>query len=149
MTARKPLTARRLVGVCLGLMAFLAVSVVLGASVGTGDASLLRLLPGARALDDVGRTILFEVRLPRVLLAALLGGTLTVAGVVFQALLRNPLADPYVLGVSGGASIGGVVALVLGLGGGLLGGAAVPVMAFAGALAALLLIERIATVGGR
>ena len=149
MTARKPLTAKRLVGVCLGLLALLAICVVLGASVGSGDASLLRLLPGARALDEVGRTILFEVRLPRVLLAALLGGTLTVAGVVFQALLRNPLADPYVLGVSGGASIGGVVALLLGLGGGVLGGAAVPVMAFGGALAALFLIERIATVGGR
>ena len=50
MTARKPLTAKRLVGVCLGLLVLLAVCVLLGASVGTGDASLLRLLPGARAL---------------------------------------------------------------------------------------------------
>ena len=149
MSTRKPLTVKRLLAVCLSLAAFLALCILLGASVGTGDASLLRLLPGARALDDVGRTILFEVRLPRVLLAALLGGTLTVAGVVFQALLRNPLADPYVLGVSGGASIGGVLALLLGLGSGLLGAAAVPLMAFAGALTALFLIERIATVDGR
>jgi iron complex transport system permease protein len=133
----------------LGLAFALFFSVVLGASFGTGDASIVRLLPGSEPLDDVARTILFEVRLPRVLLAALLGGTLTVAGVVFQALLRNPLADPYVLGVSGGASIGGVLALLLGLGGGVLGAATVPAMAFGGALGALFLIERIATVGGR
>ena len=62
---------------------------------------------------EADRTILLEVRLPRVLLAAVIGAALSSAGVVFQALLRNPLADPYVLGVSGGASIGGVIALTL------------------------------------
>jgi iron complex transport system permease protein len=149
MSARAPLTAARFLTVTIGLAALLLACVVIGAALGAGDASLLRLLPGARPLDEVGRTILFEVRLPRVLMAALLGGTLTVAGVIFQALLRNPLADPYVLGVSGGASIGGVLALLLGLGSGWLGAAAVPALAFVGALVALLLIERIATVGGR
>jgi iron complex transport system permease protein len=124
---------------------------LLAASLGAGRVSLIDALLGGAPLTDVQRTILFEVRLPRVLLAALLGGALTVAGVVFQALLRNPLADPYVLGVSGGASIGGVLALLLGLGGagGLLGGFGVPALAFAGALGALVLIEWIATVDGR
>jgi iron complex transport system permease protein len=124
---------------------------LLAASLGAGRVSLFDALPGGAPLTEVHRTILFDVRLPRVLLAALLGGALTVAGVVFQALLRNPLADPYVLGVSGGASIGGVLALLLGLGGahGLLGGLGVPALAFAGALGALVLIEWIATVGGR
>ena len=124
---------------------------LLAASLGAGRVSLFDALPGGAPLTDVHRTILFDVRLPRVLLAALLGGALTVAGVVFQALLRNPLADPYVLGVSGGASIGGVLALLLGLGGihGLLGGLGVPALAFAGALGALVLIQWIATVGGR
>lgn len=90
------------------------------------------------------------MRLPRVALAALLGGALSTAGAAFQAFLRNPLADPYVLGVSGGASLGGVLALLLGVGGaGALGALAVPALAFAGALASLALIAWIATVRGR
>jgi iron complex transport system permease protein len=149
--ARKPLTLRRLAIWSIGLAGLLGLCLLLAASLGAGRVSLLQLLPWGGPLSDVDRTILLEVRLPRVLLAALLGGALTVAGVVFQALLRNPLADPYVLGVSGGASIGGVLALLLGLGGSgaLLHGLGVPVLAFGGALGALLLIEWIATVGGR
>lgn len=147
---RRPVTAGRLIAWTLGLAGFLGLCLVLGAAFGAGHISLTRLLPGGSGLSDVERQILFEVRLPRVLLAALIGGALTVAGVVFQALLRNPLADPFVLGVSGGASIGGVVALLLGLGsGGLISGLGVPAFAFAGALGALILIERIATVDGR
>lgn len=131
------------------LGAVLAASVVAGASLGAGRVTLLDAAFGRLGVAEAA--ILFEVRLPRVLLAAVLGGALTVAGIVFQALLRNPLADPYVLGVSGGASVGAVVALVAGLGGASarLGGLGVPVLAFAGALGALLLIERVATVDGR
>jgi len=126
----------------------LAACIGLGVSIGAGEASPLDLFAADRPL---ARTILLDVRLPRVLLSALLGGALTVAGVAFQALLRNPLADPYVLGVSGGASIGGVTALWLGLGGAAapLAGAGVPALAFAGALASLVLIERLATIDGR
>jgi len=148
--SRKPLTARRVAAWLALLGAVLAASIALGISLGAGHVSPLRLVSGGDGLDPVERAILLEVRLPRVLLAALLGGSLSLAGVVFQALLRNPLADPYVLGVSGGASIGGVLALVAGLGGGsVLAGLGVPVFAFAGAMGALFLIERIATVGGR
>lgn len=148
--SRSPLTAARLVAWCLSLAALLGLCLALAAAMGAGQVSLAGLLPGGTKLSDVDRTILFEVRVPRVLLAALLGGALTVAGVVFQALLRNPLADPYVLGVSGGASIGGVLAVLLGLGGAAgLARFGVPALAFVGALGALLLIERIATVGGR
>jgi iron complex transport system permease protein len=151
MRERRPLTLRRLAAWTAGLALVLLLALVLAASFGTGRVTLLQWLPGAAPPDAIDRTILFEVRAPRVLLAAVLGGALTVAGVVFQALLRNPLADPYVLGVSGGASIGGVVAILLGFGGGttLLGRAGVPALAFAGALGALWLIEAIATVGGR
>jgi iron complex transport system permease protein len=144
---RRKLTATRL-AVLLALQALvLAFCLVLGASIGAGDAGL-GALTGSHGPE---RTILLEVRLPRVLLAALLGGSLSVAGVVFQALLRNPLADPYVLGVSGGASIGRVVALLLGFGaaGSVAGGFGIPVLAFLGALGALFLIEWIATVEGR
>ena len=146
---REPLTARRVVIWAVILLGVLAACLVAAMSAGASEASILQLLRGD-ALSEVEREILFGVRVPRVLLAALLGGALTVAGVVFQALLRNPLADPYVLGVSGGASIGGVLALLVGLGGaGLAGRLAVPLCAFVGALGALLLIEWIATVGGR
>ena len=148
-TTRGPLTRGRLARWSLALAGVLLACLVAGMLFGQGHVSFGNLVDGT--LDDAERAILFEVRVPRVLLAALLGGALTVAGVVFQGLLRNPLADPYVLGVSGGASIGGVVALLLGLGGtgAWLSGVGVPVLAFLGALGSLLLIERIATVGGR
>ncbi len=92
--------------------------------------------------------IVFEIRLPRALLAALVGAGLATAGALLQALLQNPLADPYVLGISGGAALGGVAALALG-GGFFLGGAAVPLVAFAGALGASLLLYAVASTGGR
>ena len=63
--------------------------------------------------DETARTILLRIRLPRVLLAAAIGATLAVAGVTFQTLLRNPLADPFILGVSGGAACGAAVATAL------------------------------------
>jgi iron complex transport system permease protein len=83
--------------------------------------------------DPAAREILFRLRLPRVLLAAAVGATLAVAGVTFQTLLRNPLADPFILGVSGGAACGAAVASALQLNRipGL-----VPLVAFAGAIAA-------------
>ncbi len=145
---------RALAGVAVTLLLLLA-ALALGASLGAGHVPLGRLLglgtPLGEAEGEVARRILWEVRLPRVLLAALLGGSLTVAGIGYQALLRNPLADPYVLGVSGGASLGGVLALLLGAGtaGGVFGLLGVPGAAFLGALGALVLIERVASVGGR
>ncbi len=81
----------------------------------------------SRLLDG----IVWELRLPRVLTAALVGAGLAVAGAVMQTVVRNPLADPYLLGLSGGASLGAVAVLVLGV------AVLLPVAAFAGALAAL------------
>ncbi len=92
--------------------------------------------------------IVWRVRLPRVLLAALVGASLSAAGALFQGLLRNPLADPFVLGISGGAALAGV--FVLGFGRGLgLGHAAVPPAAFAGALLATALLYTVAGHRGR
>ena len=104
----------------------------------------------ARALAGLSpdREILFYARLPRVLLGALAGGALGVAGVLFQALLRDALATPYTLGISSGASLGAVVALCLGWRQ-LLGLPAVWVCAFAGATLVLLLVLLIATEGRR
>lgn len=63
--------------------------------------------------DPLAGSIVWEIRLPRVALALLVGAMLSVAGAIFQVLLRNPLADPYVLGISGGAAVGGIVALLV------------------------------------
>ncbi len=89
--------------------------------------------------------IVTKVRAPRVLLAAMAGGALAVAGVTFQALLQNPLADPYVVGVSGGAALGGVLALTFQLGGPF----GVTLWAFAGAVASIAFLFGIAAAHGR
>ncbi len=145
-----PLTQNKMLTVIMLLIVFLLLCVLLGISFGAGKVSFAVLFDQTHA-SQIQQTILYDVRLPRVIIAGLLGGALAVAGVVFQALLRNPLADPYVLGVSGGASIGGVIAILLGLGtgAGLLQSLLVPACAFAGALGALLMIEKIATIEGR
>lgn len=94
-------------------------------------------------------TILWEIRLPRAVLAALTGAALATAGAAFQGLLRNPMADPYLLGVSGGASVGGALALTLGLRWQFIGLGAAPLAAFLGALAAVTLVYALARAGGR
>ncbi len=120
------------------LVGILSVVCALGVLFGTEPASL------ARALEDpssVDRTFLFVVRPPRVALAALAGGGLALVGAVFQALLRNPLAEPYVLGVSGGAALGATTAIALGLGAStILGAALVPAAAFVGGVVATWLV---------
>lgn len=89
---------------------FLVVA-VLALSIGSTPTSWLQALGG----DETARAILVRIRLPRVLLAAVVGATLGVAGVTFQTLLRNPLADPFILGVSGGAACGAAIATAAGL----------------------------------
>jgi iron complex transport system permease protein len=93
---------------------------------------------------DVASTILLQVRLPRMLLGFLVGCSLATVGVVLQALLRNPLADPYVLGVSSGAALGAAVGVLLGAGTTFLAETALPVCGFSGGLLALVIIYRMA-----
>lgn len=90
--------------------------------------------------DNIEQTIIWQIRLPRSFLAALVGCALSLSGVTFQAVLRNPLADPYLLGVSGGAALGAVIALTCGLQASLF----LPLAAFIGALSALLLVYLVA-----
>ena len=100
------------------------------------------------ALRDAGAPagpIVRGLRLPRVLQGFLVGGSLAVSGAVLQALIRNPLADPYLLGISGGAAIAAVVVIALGLTGAWI----LPLAAFGGAMAALLLVYRLSLVQGR
>lgn len=94
--------------------------------------------------DDVTVAIVRNLRMPRVVLAFAVGGSLAVTGAVLQALVRNPLADPYLLGLSGGAGLGAVGAIALGL----RGAWALPAAAALGALAAIVLVYRLAVVAG-
>ncbi|MFP5251167.1 MAG: iron chelate uptake ABC transporter family permease subunit, partial [Actinomycetes bacterium] len=134
-----PRRARRLVA--LPLLAALLLALALGAAsigaAGVAPADALaavgaRLGIGSSPLDAVGDAIVVDLRLPRIVAACAVGAGLAIVGAVMQALVRNPLADPYLLGVSSGASVGAVLVLVAGL------AAVLPVAAFAGALLALL-----------
>jgi len=130
------------------LLAMLAVAVLLGVRFGSvpiSTADVWAVLMGGG--DAPTREIILRLRLPRALLALLVGGGLAIAGATFQALLRNPLAEPYILGISGGASVGAV--LILALGWAAAGSWVLPLAAFAGALLAIALVFRVATAAGR
>ena len=102
-----------------------------------------------RAWQEHVEVILLTVRLPRALAAALVGAALATAGALFQGMLRNPLADPYVVGTSGGAALGAVIGMLIPLPGTFLGLGVVPLAAFVGALGTTLLVVQLSTVGGR
>lgn len=111
----------------------------LGISLGptrSGMYAVIQNLVGTAAPDSMLNTIIWHIRFPRVLLAALVGATLSLGGLVFQALLRNPLAEPYILGISGGSAIGAIFGILMGFS--MFPG--VSLTAFAGSLATLLLI---------
>ena len=101
---------------------------------------------GASASDQTN-IILLQVRLPRLLLAALTGATLSLTGAVFQALLRNPLADPYILGISGGSALGAVIAMGFGLHLMLIGFQIVPIFSICGALLTILFVYNFSRIG--
>ncbi|MFB7785326.1 FecCD family ABC transporter permease [Streptomyces vinaceus] len=147
------------------LVAALLASAVAGLALGP-----VRIAPG-QVLDIVlggpGRrggafaSIVWDVRMPRVLLGAVVGAGLAVAGTVLQALVRNPLADPFLLGASSGASLGAVLVIVLGAGAagtagtagalgavGAIGALGVPAAAFAGSMGALVAVYAMARRGG-
>ncbi|TAK53112.1 MAG: iron ABC transporter permease [Gammaproteobacteria bacterium] len=123
------------------LIALLAVAAVIAivASLALGSAGLDAPWAGLAAGDPLTRTIVLELRLPRALAAFGTGIVLALAGVLMQALLRNPLADPYVLGISGGAAVGALGVMLAGL-----AGLAVNAGAAAGAFAAMLLVFAVA-----
>ena len=97
----------------------------------------------------IKEVILLQVRLPRLLLAAFVGGTLALVGVTLQALLRNPLADPFVIGVSSGTALGAIVSILLGLNVSFLGFTATPLFGFLGGLITLVFLYRLAQVHGK
>ncbi|MGH7228715.1 MAG: FecCD family ABC transporter permease [Nitrospiraceae bacterium] len=101
---------------------------------------------GETGIDSLGSSgvILLQVRLPRVLLGFMVGSCLAAVGVGLQALLRNPLADPYVLGISSGAALGAAVAMLVGFGKTVLALSAISLCAFLGGLSSLIVVYRIA-----
>ncbi|WP_447962334.1 FecCD family ABC transporter permease [Nitrospira sp. Ecomares 2.1] len=96
---------------------------------------------------DPASVILLQVRLPRLILAFFVGGSLAMVGVALQALLRNPLADPFIIGISSGAALGAAIAILFGVGISVWSVSALPVCAFAGAVLSLLIMYRISSAG--
>ncbi|WP_436701765.1 iron chelate uptake ABC transporter family permease subunit [Nocardioides sp. BYT-33-1] len=152
----RPARSRPRTGLLVGvaLVAALAVSLVVAVGIGsvhvpTGDVVDVVLRRLGLPVDDVSVVddkIVWQLRMPRVLGAAATGAGLALAGAVLQSLTRNDLADPYLLGISGGATVGAVSVIVLGVSvGGLVGGAALGTAAFVGALVALALVLTLAT----
>jgi len=139
------LTARRLATSLLVLAAALAVTLLAATLIGPAPASLrVALAPGGEATPDYA--ILFRARLPRVLLAAVVGGSLAAAGAALQALLLNPIAEPHLLGISAGAAVAGVIAIVAGADA---ASAVVPLAAFLGALGMITFVYLGARAAGR
>lgn len=141
----------------VGLVIALLAAMVAGVGIGSVALSPIDIITavGERALpgviDATGPayvdTMIFESRLPRVLLAVFVGAGLAMAGMAMQAVVRNPLADPYLLGVSSGASVGAVLAIVFVTG--FLGRWTISLFAFAGSLVSMVLVYLTARAGGR
>jgi iron complex transport system permease protein len=132
----------------LALAVLVALALLVGVRVGAVHLSAREIVDAARGLGDPTTVaIVRRIRLPRTVLAALVGGALAASGATFQALLRNPLAEPYILGVAGGAAVGAVAAVAIG--GFVASAAPVSFAAFAGAVGAVVLVFRIAAAAGR
>lgn len=138
----------------LGALALLTVALVFGVAVGetripietVAGTIANHLWNSGHALDPIDAGIVWNYRLSRAVVAAACGAALAVSGTVLQSLLRNPLADPYLLGISAGASTGAVAVAILGLGGGLI---SLPLGALAGALLAFGVVSGLAVLAGR
>jgi iron complex transport system permease protein len=147
-------TFRKFIAINLILLAILLITMTISLGFGTtriGIGTILEaLLWGLRGADQgTGHplyTIVFSIRLPRVLLAALVGCALSVAGSMFQALLRNPLADPYILGISSGSAVGAVLAMMFGLAATSFG---LPLASFVGAIGTVLIVFNVGRMGRR
>jgi len=136
---KAPLTASRVSTLCVALSVLLIVTVVFSLMTGTASVTWSQwwsLFTGNADASDPSRLVILRIRLPRVILAGLSGFALSLGGVVFQALLRNPLADPFILGVSSGSAFGAVLGIMLGFSYNL----GIPVMAFGGALLTMYIV---------
>lgn len=151
----RALTGRRWVLTMAGLGGLVVATLLVCLRFGAEDVSWSVLSPISDLLSAArggqlprDGAIVFQLRLPRLVMAGVVGAALSVAGVGFQGLLRNPLADPYILGVSGGGALGAIVAIWLGLT--MVGPLpALPLFAFVGSFVTVLAVFRVARIGGR
>ncbi|MFC6013888.1 FecCD family ABC transporter permease [Nocardia lasii] len=142
-----------LTGYLLGGLVVLALSIAIGITFGPADLSVRDVYAvvfehlgfGQANISRIKEGIVWEIRLPRTLLAAVCGAGLALCGTIMQSLLRNPLADPFVLGISSGASTGAVVVVVLGIGAGAI---SLSAGAFGGALLSFALVMLLAVGAG-
>lgn len=137
------------------LAGLLAGSLIIGVTFGTTEIkadevwhAIWNGLTKGGSTDEKTDAIVFLVRLPRIVLACIVGMGLTISGIVMQAIVKNPLADPYILGISSGATLGATLAIMLGIGS-FAGGSAVGLMGFIGALLASALVMIVSSVGGK
>ena len=139
MTSKTPFLLKRLLIISFFLLFLLFGAMFFGLSMGSsgnGVKAVWQSLSGAREADSMLSAIIWRIRFPRVVLAALVGATLSLGGLVFQALLRNPLAEAYILGISGGSAVGAIIGILMGLS----RFPGVSFTAFAGSMSTLLLI---------
>lgn len=140
------------------LFLLLCITVVISVSIGSANLSLSMVwkiiishmfffIDIPKTWPDTADTIIWQIRMPRIFLAILVGAALSVAGVAYQGILRNPLADPYILGVSSGASLGAALVIFFGLQASLLGQWTLPLVAFLSGLFTLFIVYRMAMVG--
>jgi len=150
----------RIVAACAVVLVLLAAALAADVSYGEKNvpaASVARVVAShlpfvSRSIDagvpEMDRTIIWQIRVPRAILALIVGALLAMAGAALQGLLLNPLADPYTVGVSSGAALGAGVATILGLGG-VAGGYGVPAVAFVFAMGAMFMVYALARSAGR
>jgi iron complex transport system permease protein len=146
-----PLTRSRLsLNIAMGMLILLCVMFVCSL-VGSQSISLASVMkgPGSVFGENPDYGILTQIRVPRVCLAVIVGAALACAGVVFQGMLRNPLADPYILGISSGAGLGAMIAIVMGLGATFLGVSSQSALAFCGAIGTVWLVWFIGRLTGK
>jgi ABC-type Fe3+-siderophore transport system permease subunit len=138
-------------GLNLVLLAVLLLSIVAATSIGAVRLSVAEVVQTFLHPTDAGDAgeIIFGLRLPRVLAAALVGAALSATGVLFQGLFRNPLADPFVLGTSGGAALGGAIGIFLIPAFSFAGFSATAVLAFVGSVLTMILVWHLARAGGQ
>ncbi|MGB3210075.1 MAG: iron ABC transporter permease [Desulforhopalus sp.] len=119
-TGSLPITpiTRKLPVICSILTVVFILSILTALANGPSPISIgeiFAFVSGGDSTDSTAGTILWKIRLPRIILAAVVGATLSLGGMVFQALLRNPLAEPYILGISGGSAVGAISGILLGV----------------------------------
>jgi iron complex transport system permease protein len=141
VTNRPPLTLRKTIASLFSLLAILVVVAFVALMIGTTKITAGEVWNSLFDPSDLSvetqRTILFDIRLPRVLLALVVGAGLSIAGATLQALLRNPLAEPYILGISSGGTVGALLAMMAGLG---MAYILTPVFSFVGSALVMLLV---------